>query len=332
VAARNGHISNGLCCARMVDLRQLKSIDLDPLLREETAEWRSELDWDFSKSADLVRNFADSGRLNGAALLEKGQVAGYGYTGLEGRNASVWDVYLRPRSRSGDAEQALLHTLFDALIESPAVDRIESQLMLVAPPSAEALRRGRFVRLFERLLMTLDAQVQLPPARTSVLQTFQIERWNNSAYAAAGNVISLAYAGQIDATIHEHYGSTAEAGRFVYNLVHFPGCASFHRSASCVAFDRATGQMAGVALSMFIAADVAHIAELCVAPQSQGIGLGYELLRWSVESLRKAGAKRISVTVTAANHTALRLYKRFGFRESRRFYAFLWERDAAVPR
>jgi ribosomal protein S18 acetylase RimI-like enzyme len=334
-----GYISNEhtpvvppeLCRVQIVDIRQLRALDLEPLLREETAEWRTELDWDFSKSAELVRTLAGKGWLNGAALLESGRVTGYGYTGLEGRNASVWDVYLRPSSRGGNAERTLLRALFDALMESPAVDRIESQLMLIASASAEALQRGP-IRLFERLLMTLDAQAHLPPRRGSVLQAFGIESWKNGAYDAAGNVISLAYAGQIDAIIHEHYRSREEASRFVYNLIHFPGCVAFHRAASCVAFDRITGQMAGVALSMFIADDVAHIAELCVVPQLQGIGLGYELLRQSVETLRQAGAKRISVTVTAANHTALRLYERFGFRESRRFYAFLWERDTAVAR
>lgn len=336
----NGDISNEcapvvaseLCRTQIVDIRQLRALDLDSLLREETAEWRTELDWDFSKSADLVRKFADNGWLNGAALLEEGRVTGYGYTGLEGRKASVWDVYLRPAWRSGNAEPMLMSTLFDALIENPAVDRIESQLMLVAPSSAEALRRRHLIRLFERLLMTLDGDAPLSPARTSVLQAFEVQSWKSGVYDAAGSLLSRAHAGHIDADMHEHYRSIAEASRFLYNLAHFPGCASFHRSASCVAFDRVTGQMAGVALSMFVATDVAHVAELSVAPQFQGVGLGSELLRRSVESLRKAGAKRITVTVTAANHTALRLYARFGFRETRRFYAYLWERDTAASR
>lgn len=74
-----------------------------------------------------------------------------------------------------------------------------------------------------------------------------------------------------------------------------------------LAFDLSTGQIAGISLSSFIAEDVAHIAELCVVPRFQGIGLGYELLRRSIEMLRKAGAKRISVTVTDSNRGAVRL-------------------------
>jgi ribosomal-protein-alanine N-acetyltransferase len=112
--------------------------------------------------------------------------------------------------------------------------------------------------------------------------------------------------------------------------VHFPGCTAFHQPASYVAFNLVTGQVAGIALSVFIAEDVAHIAELCVVPQFQGLGLGYELLRRSIELLRKAGARRISVTVTASNRGAVRLYTRCGFRQTRRFYAYVWKRVPSI--
>ncbi len=61
-------------------------------------------------------------------------------------------------------------------------------------------------------------------------------------------------------------------------------------------------------------------------PGARGGGLGYELLRQSAATLRSAGAKRLSLTVTAANRAAVRLYTRCGFREVRRFYAYVWER------
>lgn len=119
---------------------------------------------------------------------------------------------------------------------------------------------------------------------------------------------------------------TFNASRFIYNLVHFSGCTLFHPAASFVAFDLTTGQLAGISLSSFVAANVAHIAELFVIPRFQGMGLGYELLRHSMQMLHTAGAARITLTVTATNEPALRLYTRCGFRETRRFYAYLWER------
>jgi ribosomal protein S18 acetylase RimI-like enzyme len=116
------------------------------------------------------------------------------------------------------------------------------------------------------------------------------------------------------------------------NIVRFPG---FSPPASSIAFDSATGSVAGMVLSSFVARDVAEITELCVTPDARGAGLGYEVLRQSIGTLRGEGAKRISLAVTAANEDAVRLYIRCGFRTARRFYAYVWEdldpiRPAAV--
>jgi ribosomal protein S18 acetylase RimI-like enzyme len=93
-----------------------------------------------------------------------------------------------------------------------------------------------------------------------------------------------------------------------------------------VAFDTTTGKPAGISLVSFVGSRVAHIAELSVAPDARGAGLGHELLRQSAAGLAHAGAERISLTVTATNEEAIRLYTRFGFRESRRFCAYAWEK------
>ena len=61
------------------------------------------------------------------------------------------------------------------------------------------------------------------------------------------------------------------------------------------------------------------------APEAKGVGVGYELLRLSIAGLRQRGAKRVSLTVTATNEGAVRLYLKCGFREVRRFYAYVWE-------
>src|SRR5207249_336753 len=37
----------------IIDLRRLGARDLEPLLQEESATWREQLEWDFDKSADL---------------------------------------------------------------------------------------------------------------------------------------------------------------------------------------------------------------------------------------------------------------------------------------
>ncbi len=307
---------------RTVELRHLNGRDLEPLLREEAGEWNRKLDWDFSKSAELVRRLADAGELGGVALVDRGEVAGYTYCGLADQKGQIWDVYVRPRWRTANAEEVLFRLLLDALMEAPGVRRIESQLMLMA----NAFQAGPGMRVFERILMKLGTDAPLPPSRASTIARFRLEPWDDQHHEAAATVLALAHAGHIDAEISDQYRTFAGASRFLHDLVRFPGCATFCRAASFVAFDEA-GKAAGITLASFVGSRVAHIAELCVAPDARGAGLGHELLRQSAAALASAGAKRISLTVTATNEEAIRLYTRLGFRAARRFCAYGWERD-----
>jgi ribosomal protein S18 acetylase RimI-like enzyme len=83
--------------------------------------------------------------------------------------------------------------------------------------------------------------------------------------------------------------------------------------------------LCGASLASLVAADVGHITQVCVAPSYQGTGLGYELMRKSMEALASHGCRSVSLTVTAANESALRLYRNMGFIERRSFSAFVWE-------
>jgi ribosomal protein S18 acetylase RimI-like enzyme len=308
----------------LVELRRLGVHELDPLLLEETVEWEQALDWDFAKSADLVRKFADMRALGGYALLDRGEVIGYGYSVLEDHKGLVGDIYVRPPWRNGDAEVRLFRALLDGLIATPHVRRIESQLMLLGPATAKALQRERFVRLFERVLMGIDALTPMSPGKSSRTRRFRVEPWGDHHHDAAATVITLSYAGHVDAQINDQYRSLGGARRFLYNIVQYPGCGVFYRPASFVAFDAQTGWISGVVLSSFIADEVGHVTQLCVTPHAKGAGLGYELLRQSIAALRAAGAKRVSLTVTTANTEAVKLYERCGFQEMRRFYAYVW--------
>lgn len=309
---------------RIANLRDLDLAAIEPLLVEETAEWSTELDWDHSHSADLVRRLFAARRLGGFCLLNHGEAVGYGYAGLEGDKGLIADVYVLPRWRADSADAILLRALFDFLSGLSVVTRIEGQLMMAQCASAKALQRERPVKIFERALMKVDANAALP---APIATRYRIEPWTDDQVPQAAQVIHAAYAGQGDAQIHDRYSTLHGAERFVRELVQFPG-ASFCASASYVTFDPATGCAAGIVLSSFVAAGVGHIAELCVSPQAGGRGLGRELLRRSIEALRGAGAKRISLAVTVANERAVALYSRFGFRESRRFPALVWERSA----
>ncbi len=308
----------------IVELRHLSSWELDPLLLEETVEWQRELDWDFARPADLVRQFTDVHALTGYALLDRGEVAGYGYSVLEDHKGLIGDLYVRSAWRNGDYESRLFRSLLDNLIATPRVRRIESQLMLVDPSVARALQKERFVRTQERMLMSLDMAEAPPMPSGEAFERYHIEPWADYHHESAAGVIALAYANHVDSQINDQYRTLAGARRFIYNIVQFPGCGTFFKAGSFVAFDPETAAMAGIALASFVGEEVGHITQLCVTPGLRGRGLGYELLRQAAGALRLHGAKRISLTVTCANTEATRLYERCGFSDVRRFSAYMW--------
>jgi len=308
------------------ELRHLSARELEPLLLEETVEWDQELDWDFSKSAELVRKFADMRALGGAALMDRGEVVGYGYSVLEDEKGLIGDVYVRPGWRRHDAEIRLFRLMLDGLIAVPQVRRIESQLMLVEPEVAKGLQRERFVRLFERVLMRYDFAAKFPPTRSRHLSRFRIEPWGEQFHEAASNVMAYSYHGHLDSQINDQYRTFDGAYKFLQNIVIYPGCGEFCRNGSLVATDLDTGWVSGVILTSFVSPEVAHITQLCVSPGVHGLGLGYELLRQAADALHAEGAARISLTVTSANTGALEMYRNCGFYELRRFFAYVWER------
>lgn len=318
-------LSEPVAQGRVVDLRHLGPRELDVLLLEETVEWQERLDWDFAPSADLIRQFMTTRALNGCALLERGEVIGYGYTVIEDRKGLIGDLYVRSGWRSTETELQLFRVLIDGLSGTSVIQRVESQLMLVEPATALALRRERpAVKVYERLLMKLRTEPEMLPRPNA--GRFHIEPWADHLHESAANAIALAYSGHIDSQINDQYRSLAGARRFLNNIVQFPGCGIFHKPGSFVAFDTRTGWVAGIVLVSFVSAEVGHITQLCVTPHVKGAGLGYELLRQTVQALRTRGAKRISLTVTGENSEAIRLYQRCGFEEVRRFFAYVWDR------
>ena len=152
-----------------------------------------------------------------------------------------------------------------------------------------------------------------------------IEKWHDHYSDPAAQLIAAAYEGHVDGRINDQYRSAAGARRFLYNIVQYPGCGSFYRPASFVAFDGMSGRLCGMSLASIVAPDTGHITQICVAPGARGTGIGHELLRQSLTTLREMGCGIASLTVTAANEDAGKLYERVGFRVLRQFSAYVWE-------
>ena len=85
------------------------------------------------------------------------------------------------------------------------------------------------------------------------------------------------------------------------------------------------GGLCGLSLASMVAPNCGHITQICVTPEVHGTGVGHALLRQSLLALRDAGCRSASLTVTAANESAVALYERVGFQTIRRFSAYVWE-------
>jgi len=86
-----------------------------------------------------------------------------------------------------------------------------------------------------------------------------------------------------------------------------------------------SGNLCGMSLASLVAPNCGHITQICVSPETRGTGVGHELLRQSLVTLREIECGSASLTVTAANQDAVSLYERIGFQTVRRFSACVWE-------
>lgn len=308
----------------IIDLRRLTARDLEPLLREECASWLRDLSWDFTMSADLVRRFVEMRALSGSALLIDGEVAGYMYYVVEEDKGLIGDVYVRQQFRTVERENLLLATALVPMMDAPAVRRIESQLMMLQHDRKQTAPHAECLSMFERNFMRIDL-MQNTLAKGRVRRPVYIEKWSDHYHDAAANLIAAAYAGHVDSRINDQYRTPAGARRFLHNIVVYPGCGTFHRAASYVAFEGVSGALCGISLASLVTPASGHVTQICVSPMVRGTGVGHELLRQTLGTLRGMGCSTASLTVTDANEDAVSLYERVGFETIHRFWAMVWE-------
>lgn len=310
-----------------VDLGHVRAGEIVGLLREEVEVWRQRLYWDFRSSADLVERFVDMRALQGCGLRVDGELVGYSYYVCEEHKGLVGDLYVRHAHATPDMERALLHATVTTLARQPGVRRIESQLLMFrdARPIGPYFPMAGQVREFPRLFMLLDLTAidLFPVGRAST--RFLLDRWTDRRSDEACQLISDSYRQHVDSNINDQYRSTSGARRFLMNIVQYPGCGTFEESASCIALDVLTRQFSGLCLTSIVSSGVGHITQLCTAAEVRGEGLGYEMLRHSLQGLRRAGCQSVTLTVTAANVEAVKLYERFGFQVLKHFSAHVWE-------
>ena len=310
---------------RIIDLRKISAEDLLPVLEEEAAAWKSGLDWDLRPATELVQRFVQMQALNGYALDYCGAIVGYAYYVCEEGKGLIGDLYVQARARTPDHENSLIQAVLDTLWQVPGIHRVEAQLLMLGPPVPRPMPYPAWFRSYPRKFLELPA-ANIARLAPRPVDGIAISPWSEKRQDDSARLVAAAYREHIDSEINDQYRSPGGARRFLANIVQYPGCGTFFAPASYAATEAQSGVLCGMSLTSLVASDVGHVTQVCVAPPHRGTGLGYELLRRSLLALAAHGCRSVSLTVTAANQTATRLYERMGFTLRREFAACVWDR------
>ncbi len=315
-----------------VSLRALTAGSLDGLLAEQTDAWKSRFDWDFRGSAELIRGFSNTQSLEGVAVVLGDEVLGYTYFSIEDRRGLIGDLYVKKEYTQTDLASRLLSRSAEDLLKNWDCNRVETQMMLSEP---SLLRNspafGKPPQCFDRNFMVLAGGDFLLPAR-SIQPNIRIEPFRDRLEEESARLLTESYAGHIDSSINNQYRGVPGARKFLRNIVQYPGCGTFSCSASFGARDLKNNRLAGLILASNISKNAGHITQLCISPRFRSEGLGYELMRQSVQALAEEGATKVSLSVTAQNRIAVALYQRMGFQTTKTFLALVWEKPQGLHR
>lgn len=330
----------------ILDLRHFAAPVLRPVLDAEGEIWKQRLHWDYRTSSKLLMQYLDSHMLPGYAAVEGGQVTGYAFCVYEETKAVIGDVFALSSHSSGldaaprfgtpgvsevpasahEIEQILLKHLFETLLNSPHVDRVESQLLLHPSGAHAGIFLDAGFQVFRRLFMVQQLKNVWGQPRAEMPQGLELRTWRDEDLTPAGQLISAAYREHPDSVINDQYRSVHGSQRFLHNIVRYSGCGTFSPPVSHVVFDRQSRELVALVLGSRVSSQSGHITQLCVHPRFRRHGLARMLLSIAAFHFMRHGATEISLTVTESNTPAIDLYISEGYTYAHTFDAAVWQR------
>jgi ribosomal protein S18 acetylase RimI-like enzyme len=319
----------------ILDLRHFAAPMFSSVLDAEADVWKQRLHWDYRTSTRLLMQYLDSHMLPGYAALRDRQVIGYTFCVYEETKAVIGDVFAMSGLAEGTlaalgsahaVEETLLKHLLETLLNSPQIDRIESQLLLHPSETHAGLFRMAGFHVFRRLFMVLPLQGFLPDPVVHLPNDLLLRPWRDEDLAAAAQLISEAYREHPDSLINDQYRSVHGSMRFLNNIVRYSGCGVFCAPASHVIVHRQSRELVGLLLGSRVSQESGHITQIFIHSNFRRLGLARMLLSVANYSFMRQGISEISLTVTEANAKAVNLYLSEGYSSAHRFDAAVWHR------
>lgn len=315
----------------ILDLRHFAATLVRPVLDAEGEVWKERLHWDYRTSARLLMQYLDNHMLPGYAAIEAEQVTGYVFCVYEETKAVIGDVFAMPTpDENADSahaiEEKLLRHLLELLVNSPQVDRVESQLLLHPSGTHAAAFHEAGFELYRRLFMVQQlTQVMRAPV-LGLPAGLDLRAWSDEDLAPAARLIAEAYRGHPDSLINDQYRSIPGSMRFLNNIVRYQGCGAFSPQVSHVIVERTSRELVGLILGSRVSPQSGHITQVCVHPEFRRRGLARLMLSLTGYWFMRQGATEISLTVTESNSDAVDLYRAEGYACRHTFDAAVWQR------
>ena len=321
----------------ILDLRHFAAPVVRPVLEAEGEVWKQRLHWDYRSSAKLLMQYLDSHTLPGYAALEAGQVTGYVFCVYEDTKAIVGDVFALAGSGADgqpahkevtahEIEETLLKHLLELLVNSPHVERVESQMLLHPSGSHVRVFRDAGFEIHRRLFMVRPLEGFFAAPRVNLPVELELRPWREEDLNPAARLISAAYAGHPDSIVNDQYRSAHGSLRFLNNIVRYSGCGVFSAQVSHVVVHRASRELVALVLGSRVSPESGHITQICVHPDFRRRGLARMLLNLAASCFLRQGVSEISLTVTEANTEATDLYRAEGYDCAHTFDAAVWQR------
>ena len=279
---------------------------VEALYEAERQRWLRDLGWDTSDAWPEVEGARAAGRLPGLlAVDDRGTICGWTYFLVDDRVAQVGSLV----GESPAATRALIDS-----VVARAAGRAECVTCFAYPraPGLEAALAAHGFELTRYQYLSRTAPA-LDPFRPD-----GAEPWRDGDETDAAALLRAAYGS--NGRYFAAHGLPQEWRRYVHNLVAYPGCGRFDRTATRVMRDD-DGRMAALVMMTALGPGVAHVAQVAVHPDHRGQGLAGKLLERALGMAHAAGRSRTTLLVEEGASAARTLYARRGFRFCASFIA-----------
>ncbi len=316
----------------VVDIRLFDSNALGHLLDAEAHAWNTDLRWDYTTSRALIASCVDEKRISGYVLKQPQGPSGYSFFFYDAGKGLIGNLFVEGVEARVEKAHVILRHELETILATPGLTRVETQLPhfsfeSLSPIFAEHgfvgnLRRFMVLSLLRPRWSPYGSPTSTPSA--TALRDFRIVPWERRHDRAAAQVVLSAYRDHVDALINDQYADLEGTGRLLDSIIQQRGCGELLPTASLVAIHVPTGRVAGVLAITAVRARTAHIPQIAVGTEFQGLGLGSLLLHSAFHDLSKNRFEEVTLTVTDENRGAVRLYESLDFLTFRSFGAFTW--------